>query len=116
VVEIAGLTPRIAAVEIPIACTLEPSDARAQGDEWREMLGRLVGGAERVAPGVLRLWLRADLDELPQLVALAQREKACCGFFSFSFEVEVDGLALVVGVPPGAVAILDDFATLSPSQ
>jgi hypothetical protein len=106
-------------MEIPIACTLEPADARAQGDEWRALLGRLVERSERTAPGTLRLWLRAAHDELDapaqlaQLVSLAQREKACCRFFSFSLEIEAEALAFVVAVPEGATAVLDDFAGLA---
>jgi hypothetical protein len=55
-----------------------------------------------------------DLDELPRLVSLAQREKACCQFFDFTFEVEADSIALVIEVPGDAAPVLDEFAALSP--
>jgi hypothetical protein len=105
--------PRLSSVEIPIACTLEPADARAQGDEWRELLARLIVRVERVAADNLKLWLKDDVDELPRLVALAQREKACCPFFNFSLEVEAGAVAFVVEVPPDAASLLDGFATFA---
>lgn len=100
-------------VAIPIACTLEAVAARAQVDEWRATLAGAVARAERVSPDRLALRLHADLPELHALALLAQREKACCDFFRFSFEVEADAVTFVVGVPTDAVAILDDLARLA---
>jgi len=99
-------------VDIPIACTLEETAARQRVDQWRDLLSRAVTHAERVAPGQLSCALRGDLVDLRALALLARDEKACCGFFSFSFEVEADGINLVVTVPHDAVSILDQFAAL----
>ena len=100
-------------MEIPVACTLEASAARLRIERWRAILSRAVTGTERAAPNRLACELRADLVDLRALSLLAQEEKACCPFFTFSFDVEVDAVTMVVGVPDDAVAILDDFATLT---
>ncbi len=100
-------------MEIPIACTLGPAAVVPRIEQWREILAKAVTHTERVAPDRLSFELRPDLTDLRALAVLAQEEKACCGFFTFSFEVEVDAIAMVVGVPDSATAVLDQFATLT---
>jgi hypothetical protein len=99
-------------VDIPIACTLGPEALEPRIEQWRDVLARSVTHAERVAPGRLACELQGDLADLRALALLAQAEKACCGFFTFSFEVEVDAVTMMVGVPDDATALLDQFATL----
>ena len=65
-------------------------------------------GAERVSPTRLELALSPDAD-LGSVVSLAQREAACCAFFSFAIEIQADRLVLVVEVPNDAVEILDQL-------
>jgi len=103
-------------MEKPIACKLEATDARSQIEEWREFLSRMVGRTERSAPDTCRFWLTANLDELPALASLAQREKACCGFFTFTVEPEANAIAFVVQVPEDASMTLDHFVTLAGSR
>lgn len=74
-------------MDISVACSRTPAGAQSQLGEWR--------------------------DPLAAVVALAQREKACCPFFGFAIEIAADSLALQVTVPPDAVALLDSFAQLS---
>lgn len=100
-------------METPIACTLGPDAVEPRIEQWRAVLARSVIRADRVAPDRLACELDADLADLRALALLAQEEKACCGFFTFSFEVEVDAVTMVVGVPQDAIAILDQFATLT---
>jgi hypothetical protein len=95
-------------VKIPIACTLEPSDARSQLGEWQEVLGRVVESSERVSPNRLELRLFPDAD-IRSAISLAQREVACCAFFSFTIEIRADRLVLAVEVPSDAVEILDQL-------
>ena len=45
------------------------------------------------------------------LVSLAQREAACCTFFSFAIEIQADLLVLAVEVPDDAVEILDQLVS-----
>ena len=93
-------------MKIPIACTLQPNDARSQLGEWQEMLRRVVDGSERVSPNRLELRLLPDAD-IVSVISLAQREAACCAFFSFTIEIQTDRVLLAVEVPNDAVEILD---------
>ena len=102
-------------MEIPIACTLGPAAVGPRIEQWRDALARAVTHAERVAPDRLACELHTDLADLRALAVLAREEKACCGFFTFSFEIEIDAVTMMVGVPDDATAILDQFATLASS-
>ena len=97
------------AVKIPISCTLQVNDARSQLGEWREVFRRIVNGSERVSPNRLELGLLPETD-IGSVISLAQREVACCAFFSFAIEIEADRLVLAVEVPNDAVEILDQLA------
>ncbi len=100
-------------MEPPIACTLDVDEAGQRVERWRQVLSVAVARTERAAPGRLSCVLRTDLADLQSLVLLAQEEKACCRFFSFSFEIEADSVTMVVGVPDDAVTVLDGFAALT---
>ncbi len=95
-------------MNVPIACTLQPSDARSQLGEWQELGGRVSERAERVSPTRLELTLVPGADIAP-VIDLAQREIACCSFFSFALEIQVEHLVLVVEVPAEAAGILDQL-------
>jgi hypothetical protein len=97
-------------VKVPIACTLSPGDARSQLGEWRELLPRVTNRSERVTPIRLELTIKPDADIGP-LIDLAQREVACCAFFSFCIEIQADRLVLAIEVPEDAVEILDGIVT-----
>jgi hypothetical protein len=97
-------------VPTPIACTLEAGAARAQLDEWRELLAGAVEGRHRVSTGRLELTLSSGFDQVDALVRLAQRETACCAFFTFSIAIGAEALTLVIQAPDGAESILDNFA------
>jgi len=96
-------------MRVPIACSLEPAQARSQLDEWQQ-LRRVLDQVERVSPRRLELVLLPEVD-VAWLVGLAQREKACCPFFTFTIEVMADHLVLVVEVPADAIEILDNLAS-----
>jgi hypothetical protein len=100
-------------VETPLACTLGPAAVGPRIEQWRNVLSRAVTHADRVPPDRLACELHADLADLRNLALLAQAEKACCGFFTFSFEVDVDVVTMVVSVPDEATPLLDQFATLA---
>jgi hypothetical protein len=53
--------------------------------------------------------------DIESVINLAQRESACCAFFSFLIEIRADHLVFVVEVPHDAVEILDQFVTDSPT-
>ena len=97
-------------MEIPIACTLSASDARSQLSEWQGILSHSVDNSERVSPNRLQLRFSADAD-IESVINLAQRESACCTFFSFSIEIATDHLLLIIEVPNEAVQILDQLTS-----
>jgi MerR family copper efflux transcriptional regulator len=101
-------------MEPPVACSLEPANARSQVDEWRSLLGAVVSTVEWTDPTSLRMGIRGQGDSVAALLALARREVACCPFFRFALEIDSRGLGLVVSVPADAVPILQDFAQLAP--
>ena len=94
---------------IPIACSLTPSAARSQLDEWRELLDAAVVRRRRISAGRLELDIDPAFRPLDDLVGLARREAACCGFFAFSLAIDAELLTFVIEVPPGAEAVLDQF-------
>jgi hypothetical protein len=101
-------------VRKPIACSLDDSDAQLQLGEWRRALATGVLAIERVDAGTLRVRLDRDTASVGTLVALAQREVACCPFFRFAIEIDTDGLAFTATVPSEAEPVLDAFAALVP--
>jgi hypothetical protein len=100
-------------MRVPIACTLNVDDAATRIDAWRAVLRGSVTSVRRRAPTELVLALRGDRAGLDDLVALAQRELACCAFFDFRLDITVDAVSLVVTVPSDAVEVLDRFAALA---
>jgi hypothetical protein len=101
-------------MEIPIACSLEASNARAQIGEWKDLLAKVMLRVDRVTPHRFEVVLRAELPEVRELVQLAQREKSCCPFFNFTLIIESSLATFVVEVPDDASSVLDDFiATIS---
>jgi hypothetical protein len=100
-------------VQVPIACSLEPGDARSQLGEWQEVFRRVVDCSEQVSPNRLELSLRPDSD-LGSIVNLAQREAACCPFFAFTIEISAQRVVLTIDVPDDAVQILDRLVHSDP--
>jgi hypothetical protein len=104
----------LAAMDVPIACSLPAAAARSQLGEWRDLLSVAITETSRVSATEVSLRLRDDLTQLPAIVRLAQREKACCPFFGFGIRIDADTIALHVSVPAEASSILDGFTSLAP--
>jgi hypothetical protein len=96
-------------VTIPIACSLTQPAARAQLDEWQELLDAAVVRRHRISGGRLELELDPTFRGLDDLVQLARREAACCTFFDFSLTIGAELLTFVIEVPPEAEGVLDQF-------
>jgi hypothetical protein len=96
-------------MEIPIACRLEDTAARGQIEEWGGLLGHPGMEASRVSPTEVAVRVD-DLDQLPALIGLARREKACCPFFDFGLEIGAEVVTLTISAPREAASILDLFA------
>jgi hypothetical protein len=99
---------------VPIACTLTPDDASDRIEEWRQFLSASVGTAIRTSREQLQIRLNPSTKDLIIAVDLAQRERACCEFLQVSIKLGADARWLVIGVPPDAIALLDDFEALLP--
>jgi hypothetical protein len=97
----------------PIACSLDDADARAQLDSWKAVFCETVDSVERTTPNCVRMRLNENA-ATDSLVALAQREAACCPFFRFELEITADGTEFTVYVPSEAAAMLDDLVKLAP--
>ena len=102
-------------MRVPIACNLNAEAATGRIEEWRATMSTSVASSKRTAAGRVDLRLADGPTAAGQMVDLARREKACCGFFTFTVEIEADGATMVVEVPDDAAAILDDFAALAVS-
>lgn len=100
---------------IPVACTLNATDARVRLAEWRTLFERAVTHVE-VDQRVARLHLDPADEVLLATADLARREKACCGFFDFRLLPLADALVLEVEVPADAAAVLGDLVDLVPSR
>jgi hypothetical protein len=98
-------TIRLEPVEVPIACNLSAERAGSQLGEWRQFLAELPGA--RLSPTHLVVRIATGPATVAPVIALAQREKACCPFFDFSLQVEADAVVLHVSVPEDATWILD---------
>ena len=97
-------------MRIPISCTLASGDAKSQLGEWHDTLRRVVDRSERVSPNRLELSLLPDSD-IGAVITLAQREAACCPFFTFAVEIGAERLLLTVEVPDDAVRVLDQLVS-----
>lgn len=67
-----------------------------------------MSGSERVSPNRLELVLTTDVD-IDSVVRLAQREAACCPFFTFTVDIGAERVVLAVHVPDDAIEVLDQF-------
>ena len=94
-------------MKIPIACSLDAGDAKAQLKEWQQLLGR-VDHRDRVSSTRLEL-SPLEGSDIAELVQLARREVACCPFFTFTIEIGHERLILAVEVPDEAVEVLDEL-------
>jgi hypothetical protein len=101
-------------MQIPVACTLTLESAAARLEEWRYFLAHSTGAVQKSGDLQLRVQLDGSAGVIEAAVDLARREKACCGFFEFSIEVESDACWLSIKVPPDAAGTLEDFASLLP--
>ena len=99
-------------MRVPIACTLTSDDASVRIEEWRCFLSGPDVVADRTSGEQLRIRLGPSTEDLLAAVDLAEREKACCEFFQFSIELGPDAHGVVIGVPPEAIGVLDDFEEL----
>jgi hypothetical protein len=88
---------------VPATCTLPTAEQPVRLAE----LGTLLAGARTVdRPEPTRLVLSLDVPAAT-VRDLAERESACCSFFSFGVEERAGTVRLTVEVPPAYRGVLD---------
>ncbi len=80
--------------------------------EWRSFLAQNVDELQ-LDKTVARLRWRPGDQVLITTVGPAEREKACCGLFSFSIELDGSARWLRVEVPVDAAPILAELVSLA---
>ncbi|HTT00247.1 MAG TPA: hypothetical protein VMI33_26910 [Streptosporangiaceae bacterium] len=88
----------------PVACTLGSGDRAQRAARWTALAARALRRAERTDRG-LRLEFRTGPGVADELRALAELERECCAFATWSLRPAGDQLTLeVTGDSPEAVA------------
>ena len=88
----------------PVACTLDASELPGRLQEWRDLVGHVVGRTP--IDGGVRLELETATP-LDQLAMLIRAEQGCCSFFAFALTVDQRGIALEVRAPDEGRAMVD---------
>ena len=91
-------------MRIPIACSLEANDASARIATWQDVIGRSCTDRKAVAGGVR---LEFDADAEADVTALAEAERACCGWARWDV-VALDGQVVLTATadePDGAATL-----------
>jgi hypothetical protein len=92
---------------LPVACTLQPGQIQARGDELLPGLTRQAESVEEIAGGY-RLRFRASGDTLNAIARMIDAERQCCRFLEFRLTVDAGGgpLWLELSGPQGTQAFL----------
>ena len=90
------------------ACTLPTVERPLRQAEFDGLFAAALTAQERLSPTVLRWTLDPTVE--PTARDLAERETACCSFFTFDFTVAGDTLQVEVQVPLAQVEVLDALA------
>lgn len=98
---------------VPIACSLAAGDAAVRVGEWNHFLANDIRAVKGAPPAVDLLLADGD-DVLMRAVDLAERERACCPFFTFGIALDPSGRWLTVVVPAEASDTLTGLVTLIP--
>ena len=91
---------------IPVACSLDASEASGQIAEWRELAARSLS-AERIDGGYAVTFAASDA---PAVEELARKEAACCGFLSIETTRGRDFIRLVMSSEnPDAMPVIESL-------
>jgi len=92
----------------PEACTLPTAEQPLRQAEFDALFTASARGGERLAPQHLRVSLTGAADLAESVRDLAERETACCSFFTFAVTTPQPGqVQLDIEVSPAHVDILD---------
>jgi hypothetical protein len=92
----------------PQACTLTTVERPLRRAEFDDLFAEALRAQERLSPTVLRWTLDPTAERTVR--DLAERETACCSFFTFDFMVAGNTLQVKVEVPPAQIGVLDALA------
>jgi hypothetical protein len=88
----------------PDACTLPTAERPLRLSEFDDLFAG-VGRLDRSSATQLEVVLPQDAEDTAR--DLAERETACCSFFSFGFDERDRDLVMTIAVPPTYVDVLD---------
>ena len=88
----------------PDACTLPTAQRPLRVMEFDELFASVLRKT-RAQPTRLDLVVPAHVEAAAR--SLAERESACCSFFTFEFEPADADVVMHISVPPDQVAVLD---------
>ena len=100
--------------DLPIACTLIPSERRGRANELLPGLLSRAESYERLDEG-LRLRFAASSETLQAITRVLDTERQCCQFFRFQLTIE-PGLGPMVLDVQGPAGTADFLADLIPSN
>lgn len=94
------------ASDIPIACTLSPSDYRTR---LAEIAALSRDALRRVEHRGLTLDLRYAPGAAARVRQLVEQERRCCAFLQFELHEDADEVRLLVTAPPSAAEVVPDL-------
>jgi hypothetical protein len=98
-------------MELPISCTLGPSDGAERRRRWQALGDAGAAGARR-SDHCLEVRYRAEPGIRDELEALAAGERDCCSFVTWDVTHESDEAVLHVRPDPASPGDLDAIAIL----
>jgi hypothetical protein len=99
---------------VPPACTLPTAEQPLRLAEFDDLFASALLAQHRPAPTLLRWQLHPAAEQKAR--ELAERETACCSFFTFTFTSTPGHLQLDVAVPAAYVEVLDALAERTPRR
>jgi hypothetical protein len=79
--------------DVPVACSLNASDLTNRMDRWNALTNQAKPVVVKTDTG-LRLAFRVKEDITDELTELAELERACCAFASWTVRQEPDAIVL----------------------
>ena len=94
---------------VPLACSLDASDASRRRERWLALAERALIGAERTPAGARHTY-RAERSVERELRELIELEAECCPFLEFELSSSDGALLLDIRGPAEAAEIIELFA------
>jgi hypothetical protein len=91
--------------QLPVACTLGPTDGAERLAEWRR-IAALAGAGRQLGSGMLVLSFRELPGVGPELERLVTAERECCAFLGWELRRDGDAWQVLVTGPDEALHAL----------